>query len=193
MRSPVHAPNALRTVLAATAIGVGALAFTYGFAGWLATRHEPLAGLLLLGIAMPALPPLLLGVMLLRGHRWALHALRAVIVLLLLGGAWLTWGFGLTVFSCAPFDVAFVGACLLWLALSFALDRGKLRVPKSVLAEARLEVGDVVDVRAVDGTLVVSRTRGRRGRVALEDLVAALPAAAAHRELDWGAPEGDEV
>ena len=68
-----------------------------------------------------------------------------------------------------------------------------VRVPKGVLAEARLEVGDVVDVRAVDGAIVVTKLRSRRGRIALEDLVAALPAAANRDEMDWGAPEGDEV
>ncbi|MBW6457333.1 MAG: AbrB/MazE/SpoVT family DNA-binding domain-containing protein [Trueperaceae bacterium] len=68
-----------------------------------------------------------------------------------------------------------------------------IRVPKSVLADARLQVGDVVDVRAVDGTLVVTRARSRRGRASLEDLVAALPGAGQHGEADWGRPEGDEV
>jgi antitoxin MazE len=68
-----------------------------------------------------------------------------------------------------------------------------VRVPKSVLTEARLQVGDVVDVRAVDGTLVVTRARSRRGRASLEDLVAALPEAGQHGETDWGRPEGDEV
>lgn len=68
-----------------------------------------------------------------------------------------------------------------------------IRVPKSVLADARLQVGDVVDVRAVDGTLVVRRARSRRGRASLEDLVAALPEAGQHGEMDWGRPEGDEV
>jgi antitoxin MazE len=68
-----------------------------------------------------------------------------------------------------------------------------VRVPKGVLAEASLEVGDVVDVRAVDGAIVVTKLRNRRGRVALEDLVATLPAAASREEVDWGVPEGDEV
>lgn len=68
-----------------------------------------------------------------------------------------------------------------------------IRVPKSVLADARLQVGDVVDVRAVDGTLVVTRARSRRGRASLEDLVAALPETGTHGETDWGRPEGDEV
>lgn len=110
--------------LAIAAIAAGAVAFVYGMWGWLVSMGEPLADLLLLGIAVPALPPLVLGIFMLRGRRWALHGLRAVIVVLLAGGAWLTWGFGLTVFSLAPFDVAVVGACLLWLLSSFVLDRG---------------------------------------------------------------------
>jgi len=68
-----------------------------------------------------------------------------------------------------------------------------VRVPKSVLTEARLQVGDTVDVRAVDGTLIVTRARNRRGRVTLEELVAALPGAEQLGETDWGPPEGDEV
>ena len=68
-----------------------------------------------------------------------------------------------------------------------------VRIPKSVLTEARLQVGDHVDVRAVDGALVVTRARIRRGRVTLEDLVAALPEAGQPGETDWGPPEGDEV
>jgi len=111
--------------LAIAAIAAGAAAFAYGSWGWLTSLGEPLAELLLLGIAMPALLPLLLGAFLLRGHRWALHGLRATVVMVLLFGAWLTWGFGLGVFSFAPFAVAFVGACVLWLALSYAFDQGK--------------------------------------------------------------------
>lgn len=112
-------------VLAIAMIAAGAVWFVYGMWGWLVSLGEPLADLLLLGIAVPALPPLVLGVFLLRGHRWALHGLRSVLVLLLAGGAWLTWGFGLGVFSFAPFAVPFIGACLLWLVLSFVLDRGR--------------------------------------------------------------------
>ena len=68
-----------------------------------------------------------------------------------------------------------------------------LRIPKEVLAEARIEVGDEVDVRAVDGRLVVTPVRFVRGKLALADLVAAIPAGTQVPEVDWGAPEGDEV
>ena len=68
-----------------------------------------------------------------------------------------------------------------------------VRVPRGVLTDARLEVGDLVDVRAVDGAIVVTKLRSRRGRVALGDLVAGLPANDGGGETDWGAPAGDEV
>ena len=68
-----------------------------------------------------------------------------------------------------------------------------LRIPKEVLAEARIEVGDEVEVRAVDGKLVVTPLRFVRGRLALADLIAAIPPGTPAHEVDWGAPEGDEI
>ena len=68
-----------------------------------------------------------------------------------------------------------------------------LRVPKEVLEAANLAVGDAVDVQAVDGNLVVTPVRRVRGRLALADLVAALPRDAVHAEVSWGEPEGDEL
>lgn len=68
-----------------------------------------------------------------------------------------------------------------------------LRVPKEVLAAAKLEVGDAVDVRAVDGTLIVTPLRRVRGRLALADLVSAMPKADTPVELPWGDPEGHEI
>lgn len=109
--------------LAGAAIVAGAASFLYAFAGWITHRHDALADALLIGVALPALPPVVLGAFLLAGRRWALHGLRAHVALLLLGGAWLTWGVGVGVFSFAPFAVPFVGACIVWLWLSFAMDR----------------------------------------------------------------------
>jgi antitoxin MazE len=68
-----------------------------------------------------------------------------------------------------------------------------LRVSKEILAAANLEVGDAVDVRAVDGTLVVTPLRRVRGRLDLAELVAAIPREATHAEVPWGEPEGDEL
>lgn len=68
-----------------------------------------------------------------------------------------------------------------------------LRIPKEVLAEARIDVGDEVEVRAVDGKLVVTPVHLVRGRLALADLVVAMPGGTDAAEIDWGAPEGDEA
>src|SRR6056297_3119929 len=68
-----------------------------------------------------------------------------------------------------------------------------LRIPKEVLVAAKLGVGDAVDVRAVDGTLIVTPLRRVRGRLALSDLVAAMPTRVANTEVPWGEPEGDEI
>ncbi len=53
-------------------------------------------------------------------------------------------------------------------------------------AEAHIETGEEVAVRAVDGKLLVTPVRFVRGRLPLTDLIASIPA---------GAPvhEGDEV
>jgi antitoxin MazE len=67
-----------------------------------------------------------------------------------------------------------------------------LRVPKEVLAAANMAVGDAVDVRAVDGTLIVTPLRRVRGRLDLADLVAALPEGATSTEVPWGEAEGHE-
>jgi hypothetical protein len=129
--------------LAITAMAAGAAAFLYGLAGWLDGRSDPLADLLLLGIALPALAPIVLGAFLARGRRWALYGLRTIVLLMLAGGAWLTWGLGLGVFSFPPFAVPFVGACLLWLVSSYVLDRGgegavgARRAPGSASGNAR--------------------------------------------------------
>ena len=61
-----------------------------------------------------------------------------------------------------------------------------LRVPKEVMEAAHRVVGDAVDVRAVDGTLVVTPLRRVRGRLGLADLVAALPRDSTHAEVPWG-------
>jgi antitoxin component of MazEF toxin-antitoxin module len=62
-----------------------------------------------------------------------------------------------------------------------------------LLSEARIEVGDAVDVSVQDGALVVMPARRVRGRVDLAELVREIPADYAPGELDWGPPTGREV
>ena len=68
-----------------------------------------------------------------------------------------------------------------------------LRLAKSVIEDARLEVGDEVDVAVRDGIIVVAPTKKIRGRYRLEDLVAQIPKDYHASEVDWGEPIGKEV
>ena len=68
-----------------------------------------------------------------------------------------------------------------------------LRVSKDLLAEAGIEVGDPVQVAEHDGTLVITPVRRVRGALDLERLVERIPHSSSPGEVEWGAPEGDEV
>jgi antitoxin MazE len=68
-----------------------------------------------------------------------------------------------------------------------------LRLSKELLASADIQVGDAVDVRMVDGTLIVAPVRRIRGGHDLAELVREIPTDYQPSELDWGPPTGREV
>jgi antitoxin MazE len=68
-----------------------------------------------------------------------------------------------------------------------------LRLSKELLASADIEVGDAVDVRMVDGALIVAPVRRIRGGHDLAELVREIPADYRPSEFDWGPPAGREV
>ena len=68
-----------------------------------------------------------------------------------------------------------------------------LRVPKSVLEQARIEVGDEVLVSAEEGSILVRRKEPPRRRRDLRTLVAKMPQNYTPAEEEWGPPIGREV
>ncbi len=68
-----------------------------------------------------------------------------------------------------------------------------LRLAKNVLEDARLGVGDEVDVVVRDGIIVIAPIRKIRGRYRIEDLVAQIPEDYHAGEVDWGEAVGKEV
>jgi len=68
-----------------------------------------------------------------------------------------------------------------------------LRLAKNVLEDARLGVGDEVDVAVQDGIIVVAPTKRIRGCYHLEDLVAQIPADYHASEVNWGESVGKET
>jgi len=68
-----------------------------------------------------------------------------------------------------------------------------LRLPKRLLEELRLAVGDEVNVVVRDGVIVIQPHRMRRGAHRLEDLVARIPGDDHPNEVQWGHPVGRET
>jgi antitoxin MazE len=68
-----------------------------------------------------------------------------------------------------------------------------LRLPKRLLEDARISVGDDVDVTAQDGLIVIAPARRIRGRHSLKELVSRIPKNYKREETDWGKPVGREV
>ncbi|MEW6668696.1 MAG: transcriptional regulator/antitoxin, MazE [Thermodesulfobacteriota bacterium] len=68
-----------------------------------------------------------------------------------------------------------------------------LRLAKQVLEDARLSVGDDVDVTARDGLIVIAPARRIRGKRSLQELVSRIPKDYRSEEMEWGEPMGKEV
>jgi antitoxin MazE len=66
-----------------------------------------------------------------------------------------------------------------------------VRLPKSVLDLAGIEVGDDVEIEVGDGQIVVSRVA--RPKYDLAELVARIPEGYMATEVDFGPPVGKEA
>ena len=68
-----------------------------------------------------------------------------------------------------------------------------LRVPKALLQEVNLEVGDNVKVSIQGRKIVIEPTETKRRRFDLRDLVRRMPKNTRLTEIDWGASAGKEA
>lgn len=68
-----------------------------------------------------------------------------------------------------------------------------LRIARQVLEDARIAVGDDVDVTVREGVIVIAPVRRVRGKQSLEKLVKRIPDIYKTGEIDWGKPAGREV
>jgi len=67
-----------------------------------------------------------------------------------------------------------------------------LRLARQVLEEARISVGDPVDVSTRDGVIVIAPVRRVRARLSLHELVSRIPKNYRPKEVKWGEPVGRE-
>ena len=68
-----------------------------------------------------------------------------------------------------------------------------LRLSKNLLEDAKLDVGDEVDISVKDGIVILKPAIKIRGRYNLKDLVARIPQNYESGEVDWGEPVGKEI
>jgi antitoxin MazE len=68
-----------------------------------------------------------------------------------------------------------------------------LRLAKEVLQNARMSLGDEVDVTARDGLIIIAPIRRVRGKHSLARLISQIPRNYTASEVDWGRPVGREV
>ena len=68
-----------------------------------------------------------------------------------------------------------------------------LRLGKQVLEDARIAVGDSVEVVARNGAIVIAPLKRVRGGLSLRSLVSRIPKNYKMREVHWGKPVGRET
>jgi len=68
-----------------------------------------------------------------------------------------------------------------------------LRLSKQLLDDAKISLGDEVDVAVRDGLIVVAPVKLLRGKHNLRELVKRIPKDYKKEEIDWGGPVGQEV
>lgn len=68
-----------------------------------------------------------------------------------------------------------------------------LRLSKQVLEDARITVGDDVEVAAHEGEIVITPVKPARKKKSLRQLVARIPKDYKPAKVDWGPPAGREA
>jgi antitoxin MazE len=68
-----------------------------------------------------------------------------------------------------------------------------LRLSRQILEDARISVGDEVDVLVQDGTIMIAPVQRIRGKYSLRQLVARMPKDYNAEEVEWGRPVGKEA
>ncbi|MCY3765418.1 MAG: transcriptional regulator/antitoxin, MazE [Gemmatimonadetes bacterium] len=68
-----------------------------------------------------------------------------------------------------------------------------LRFSKAIMTEARINVGDQVNVSVNDGQIIVEPFTKVRGKYDLRELVSRMPTNDQVEETEWGGPTGKEA
>ena len=68
-----------------------------------------------------------------------------------------------------------------------------LRLAKQVLEDAKISIGDDVDVSVNNGKIIISPAKKTRRKYDIKELLSNMPQDYKPEEVDWGRPVGKEV
>ena len=68
-----------------------------------------------------------------------------------------------------------------------------IRIPKNILENSHIEIGEEVTISAKNGKIIVESTHKIRGKYDIKDLVNKMPKDYELEEENWGAPSGREA
>lgn len=68
-----------------------------------------------------------------------------------------------------------------------------IRIPKNLLENSHIEIGEEVNISTVDGKIIVESTNKIRGKYDIRNLVRKMPKGSKPKEEDWGEAVGKEV
>lgn len=104
--------------LGCIAVILGCAALVYAVVSGIHDRDEPLIGVFIAMVAIPATLPAFFGYFMMQGKAWAAWTLRLSIVGMLLCGAVLDFAMGLDVFSLPQLAIPLIIGSIIWLILS---------------------------------------------------------------------------
>jgi len=105
--------------LGGVAMVLGGIALCYAALTAIHDRNEPLIGVFVSLVAIPALSPAIFGYFMWQGKNWAAWALRISIAGILLCGTFLDLMIGLDVFSLPQLAIPLILCSIIWLVISF--------------------------------------------------------------------------
>ena len=69
-----------------------------------------------------------------------------------------------------------------------------VRLPKLLLDSVDLADNDLVELKAIDGQIIITKAEAeKKTRKNIRELFAGYDGGSVTEELDWGQPQGDEV
>ena len=68
-----------------------------------------------------------------------------------------------------------------------------IRIPKHLLENSHIKIGEEVDITVQEGKIVVESTNKIHGRYTIQDLVGRMPKDYDPEEENWGVPIGREA